>query len=176
MKLQLLDKNRLKVILEKDDLSYYDLSFATIDCKDRHTKEVFYSVIEQAKIQTGFNPKDKRLLIEAYPEDNGNILLYFTKIVSEKNESTELVYEFAQIDDILDSFKIFKKSFIRTFDFNIYKLKDKYFLSFIADTDDNASLSSMMLELNEYGKHNESFNKKSYLDEYAILLCENFSI
>ncbi len=176
MKLQLLDKNRLKVILEKEDLSYYDLTFATIDCKDKHTKEVFYSVIEQAKIQTGFNPKDRRLLIEAYPEEDGNILLYFTKIVPEKAESTELVYEFSQIDDILDSFKIFKKSHIRTFDFNIYKLKDKYFLSFIADTDDNALLSLLLLELNEYGTHNESFNKKSYLNEYATLICKNFTI
>ena len=175
MVLELMSDDRLKVLLEKEDLKQYDLSFVSIDYKNKKTKEVFWQVINIARRKTGFNPQGSKLLIEAYPENGGNVLLYVTKLGEKENKSNSFVFCFDDLDAVLDSLPQFKKSDIRTYNFNLYKMEKIFYLAFYTDCEEE-DLASLFLGLNEYGNEIKSPNKRSYLDEHGNLLVKNLRI
>lgn len=175
MVLELMSDDRLKVLLEKEDLKQYDLSFVTIDYRNKKTKEVFWQVINIARKKTGFNPQGSKLLIEAYPEHDGNVLLYVTKLGEKERKSNSFVFGFDNLDAVLDSLSLFKKTDIRTYGFNLYKMENRFYLAFYTDCETD-ELMPLFLDLNEYGDEIKTPNKRSYLDEHGSIFVENLKI
>ncbi|WRS26666.1 adaptor protein MecA [Oscillospiraceae bacterium MB08-C2-2] len=78
MEIILVSPEKLKIILTRQDMNNLSLEYEDMDYTDLQTKEVIVSLLEQAKEQAGFNPKNTKLFIEVYPTQEGGCVLYFT--------------------------------------------------------------------------------------------------
>jgi negative regulator of genetic competence, sporulation and motility len=83
MKLELINVNKIKIILEPEDLTKFDLSFDGLNYNELSTRQVFWEVMNVAKQRTGFDIDGSKLLVEAFPEPAGGFALYVTKVEDE---------------------------------------------------------------------------------------------
>lgn len=118
MIIELVDQSRLLILLAREDMATYGLSYDQLDWQDPHSRGVIRAILAVARRQTGFCAAGKRLLIEATPGGNGCLILV-TLLEEEKRkqyrvkrpreaERTEVcrcacVYEFQNAEDMLSA-------------------------------------------------------------------------
>ena len=160
MKLTVLNDDNIKILLEKDDLKKYEISFASIDYKNPKTKEVFWNVINTAKEEIGFNPTGSKLLIEAFPKSNGEVLLYVTRLPEEAESRAfgdaagkSYLFCFDTADSFLDSLNAVNSSGLEIIEKRFYSYQNRYYLYFFPNVQNrcyNKMMEKLMLYLFEY--------------------------
>lgn len=75
MNIEQLDPARILISLCNQDLEQYDVTFDTLDWKERHSRNVIRELLHYAADVTGINLNQKKLMIEALRYDNGCLLL-----------------------------------------------------------------------------------------------------
>lgn len=71
---------KLKVTLDYDDMTRYDLCAEQMDYDNTETRRVIWQILDEAKHRTGFNAAEDRILIQAYPGRKGGCEIYVTKL------------------------------------------------------------------------------------------------
>ena len=184
--------NRLKILMDKSDLKKFNISFLTLDYKSKKTREVFWEVINIAKFETGFDPSGSKLLIEAFPEKDGGLSLYVTKLAYQAlNEIPEnslynvaenlntYIFRFDSTDDILDACKLFLKKEVKISDSRLFEHEGAFYLIFDAFADsqkEEADIRKLVLNLSEYGSRIINKGLECYLAEHANILIEESAI
>ena len=110
MVIEQLDESRLFVLLSKEDMDRYKITFEQLDWHDCHSRQVVKELLALAREQTGFSALNKKLLIEVMPQRE-NCLILFTLLPKEgkkkrrvykiKEESQTVVYEFPTVENAL---------------------------------------------------------------------------
>ena len=86
MEIKRSSKNKLSIYLDAADMEELDITYEALDVLCPRTRRVFRQLLETALAQTGFDPDGGRLLIEAYPVEDGGCLLLFTLADQDKEE------------------------------------------------------------------------------------------
>ncbi len=80
MELILINSGKLKIMLTDDEMKKYDLDTDTIDYDTTSTRRAFWSILDDAKTQTGFDAASDRVFIQLYPSKKGGCEMYVTKL------------------------------------------------------------------------------------------------
>ena len=110
MKIEMVCENKVRLLLEAEDLDYYGLTFEEIDYDRPATQRAFRDMLNRARKDVGFSSDGCRLLVEAHPAPDGGCVLLVTKqplarkgrSLLRKAEEELCTYSFEQIDHLLD--------------------------------------------------------------------------
>ncbi len=80
MELILINASKLKIMLTDSDMEKYDLNAETVDYDNTATRRAFWSILDDAKTETGFNAASDRLFIQMYPSRDGGCEMFVTKL------------------------------------------------------------------------------------------------
>ena len=80
MELILINASKLKIMLTGDEMKKYDLDTDTIDYDTTATRKAFWSILDDARSETGFDAASDRVFIQLYPSKKGGCEMYVTKL------------------------------------------------------------------------------------------------
>ena len=121
MNIILISDDRLKVVLTDRDLSGYGIRIEDIDYGNTETKRVFWTILDKAKNETGFDAALSRIFIQIYPDSRGGCEMYVSRIGNKRSsrsrtdgvrcaiggesdgEAVEYVYRFEGLDDLISA-------------------------------------------------------------------------
>lgn len=110
MIIERVDETRLMIVLAREDMIEYDLSFSTLDWRDFHSRKVIKQLLALAREKTGFITQGKRMMIEAAPGGDGCLILVTLlhsgrskgrNVYKIKQSCGVLVYEFSTAEDLM---------------------------------------------------------------------------
>lgn len=164
MKIEKLTENKIRIILNIDDLAQKNIDIHSLIKNTDGTQKFFKNILKQAQKEVGFDIEDSRLLIEAFLSNDGFFILTFTKIANEtpsrkmaipkvkrkdfKLSSNNAVYQFDTFNEFcnfctylnntkLGNLKKFAKKI------SLYEYNTKYFLVF-SEIDTNFKNSNLV--------------------------------
>ncbi len=155
MFIEQLDKTRLLITLEHEDLDVFDLEPYSISMENKETKSLFKQLLTLAAIKAGITIKDKVLSVETMPYDFGCFLLVTIKpknkrkIYKIKKFCSYLLAEFENASAMLDGVKKLYSENLITYSCDLYSGNGKYYLLF---TSKAVLPNTLSLLLAEYGK------------------------
>ena len=80
MELILISDSKLKIMLSRQDMEYYELSNEEIDYDNTETRRAFWQILDEAKHKTGFDAAEEKVFIQLYPSKEGGCEMYVTKV------------------------------------------------------------------------------------------------
>lgn len=80
MELIMINSSKLKIMLTGDDMKKYDLDTDAVNYNTTATRRAFWSILDDAKNQTGFDAATDNLFIQLYPSKAGGCEMYVTKM------------------------------------------------------------------------------------------------
>ncbi len=151
IKIERISPNKIKVTLTMDDLREWDIDLNAISYNSPETQELFWSMIRKAETEANFFIDGSQLIVEAMPARSEGFVMIITKLDEDearferivksrirKNEirarlkttrvfHNPIVYEFTQLDDLIDACNVIKNRFIGLS--ALYMLENTYYLS-----------------------------------------------
>ena len=79
MELIVVNSQKLKIILDKDDMLSFDISGEDLDYSSAKTRKALGNILERAKAETGFDTGNDRLYIQVFLSVDGGCEMFFTK-------------------------------------------------------------------------------------------------
>lgn len=193
MKIEKLTDNKIRVILDIDDLAEKNINIDSLIKNTDFSQKLFKKMLNQAKKEVGFETEDSQVLIEAYISSEGYFIITFTKIannlvekitpstspkpkVKRRNLNTSCktaIYQFDKFDDFtnfctyLDNLSFQNvKGFAKKI--SLYEYQRKYFLVFSEINIGFKGISFLYTSISEFGKLvSNSKNFESKLIEYG---------
>ena len=94
MKIEILKENKLKIMLEPDDLKKWGIDASNVLKNEPHSRDMFVEILKRAEKETGFCCINSRLVVEsAVNSEKKQLTLYVTKVASQKDkELFEKIY------------------------------------------------------------------------------------
>ncbi len=86
MKIEKLTENKIRIILNIDDLAKKNIDIQSLIKNTDGTQKFFKNILKEAQKEVGFDIQDSKLLIEAFISNDGFFILTFTKISNPSNE------------------------------------------------------------------------------------------
>ena len=120
MELLLVSDSKLKIMLTAADMEKYDLRVEEIDYDNTHTRRALWEILDEAKLQSGFDAASDKVLIQLYPSRDGGCEIFVTKLglippiaertISRSNRVTMLaarqgVYRFDSFKNLIGAIK-----------------------------------------------------------------------
>lgn len=155
MFIEQLDKTRLLITLEHDDLDVFDLEPYSISMEDKETKSLFKHILTLAAIKAGITIKNKKLSVETMPYDSGCFLLVTIKpkdsrkIYRMKKNTSHLIVKFNCVSSMLDALQRLYRQGYLTYRCSAYSKCGCYYLLFSSKA---LFPREMTVILSEYGK------------------------
>lgn len=150
MKFEKLNENKIRITLTIQDLAEKEIDFHVFMSNSAEAQDVLLDMLEQAKKETGFDPEDYNLKVEALEMADTNFIFTITKLppeekskiskrkftVKRKNivpSSTQAVYCFNSFDDFNDFLVFLSKNTLFNYkklakSITLYEYKEKYYL------------------------------------------------
>ncbi|MBQ3641522.1 adaptor protein MecA [bacterium] len=91
MKIEKLTDNKIRIILNIDDLAKKNIDVHSLIKNSDGTQKFFKKILKEAQKEVGFEVEDSKLLIEAFISTDGFFILTFTKIANEIKERTVII-------------------------------------------------------------------------------------
>ncbi len=132
MKIEILKENKLKIMLEPDDLKEWGIDASNVLKNEPHSRDMFVEILKRAEKETGFCCVNSKLVVEsAINSDKRQLTLYVTKVSSEKDrelfdkiycendvcvisgervnlqEDSSVMARFKTLEDVVDVSKVF---------------------------------------------------------------------
>ena len=79
MKFLIINSNKLKIVINKEDIEKYGINFGSNEKHSDRAKKSLWRVLDAAEEECGFNASGERLLIQLYPVSDGGEI-FVTKI------------------------------------------------------------------------------------------------
>lgn len=159
MQIEKVNKNKLKVILNTNDLKENHIDLNTFMANSLESQELFLDILDLAEEEFGFYVDNSKLVIESVSLANNIFIFTITKLSENKHTiSQNYIYSFNTFDQIASIFSFMDKNSFS----NIYTYNNKFYL--IIDKDNklntileefsNSKIDSYYLEniLLEHGK------------------------
>lgn len=150
MKFEKLNENKIRITLTIQDLAEKEIDFHVFMSNSAEAQDVLLDMLEQAKKETGFDPEDYNLKVEALVMADTNFIFTITKLppeekskiskrkftVKRKNivpSSTQAVHCFNSFDDFNDFLVFLSKNTLFNYkklakSITLYEYKEKYYL------------------------------------------------
>lgn len=82
MELILISDSRLKIMLTAEDMRLHGITCDTLDKSSITSRKAFWNILDEAKLQTGFDPAGSKLFVQMYPSKTGGCELFVTRLGS----------------------------------------------------------------------------------------------
>ena len=177
MRIEKLNKDKIKVTLTTAELINLDIDVKRLspDSKELHT--FLFHIMETIREETGFNPYNGQVVVEATPSQDGISILVkrlnkgIKKVVSvkpkKKEPGTECVFYFETFNDMCGAISEIDKSILSKA--SIFKLNKTYCI-LIRNDNENMRGINVIREFTErmsiYPLQNE------YIKEHALLVAK----
>lgn len=137
MKIEKIATNKLRIIVNIDDIDKYDSCNSDIDLslfmKDKkRTSKLISSILKDIEKNINFNTTNSNLIIDMFSSENDFIIFILTRIVTNKKTSTlGVLYKFDKFNDFLEfcinlnnisNYKIIPKHIV------LYEYKNIYYI------------------------------------------------
>lgn len=152
MYIEQLDKTRLLITLEHEDLDVFDLEPYSISMENKETKALFKQLLTLAAIKAGIQIKDKVLSVETMPYDFGCFLLVTIKPKCTRKKyriKKDTSYQLVEFENAMTMLDCLKNLYIRNFNkfnCNLYRYNGKYYLLFFSKAIFPTCLSLLLSE------------------------------
>lgn len=80
MELIMINDSKLKIMLTEEDMQRFALDCSSVNYDNTETRRAFWSILDEAKHQTGFDAASDRVFIQLYPSKEGGCEMYVTKV------------------------------------------------------------------------------------------------
>ena len=162
MLVKVLDENRVKILMEDQDVEFYDLPFEKINDEEPQVRSFLYDLIQKTHEETGVNLKNCRLMVEVIPGVSRSYYILITRMPGDGTEKLE----FDKIDRTDSEMYLFKindgAGVLRFFDYlknfrpaksELYYYQHCYYaaLAFRPYQTARADFSSFIMQLEEFG-------------------------
>lgn len=160
MRIEKLADNKIKVTLTSEDLTHMDIKIEQLTPNSKELHTFLFNVMETIREETGFNPYNGQVVVEATPLKDG-ISIMVSKLASEKKTMTK--EEFKHIKSI----KPKKKQ--STVKFILY-----YFDDFEVMCDALVNIEEEAVKSGKLYKHSDTYclmvkKDESYIKTHCIL-------
>lgn len=198
MKIEKLTDNKIRIILNIDDLIKKNIDVRSLIKNTDGTQRFFKNLLKQAQKEVDFDVQDSKLLIEAFISTDGFFVLTFTKFSNETSKqkvsiprgkrkiantaSKYAIYKFDTFDEFcsfctyLNNTKLGNlKKLAKTI--SLYEYCSNYFLVFSEINKDFENTSLFYISISEFAKlasNSSSFASK--LVEYGKVIFKNNAI
>ena len=198
MKIEKLTDNKIRIILDIDDLIKKNIDVHSLIKNTDVTQKFFKKILKQAQKEVDFDVQDSKLLIEAYISTDGFFVLTFTKISTEtSNKKLSIPRGKRKITNIYSNYAIYKfdtfdefcsfctylnntklgnlKKFAKNI--SLYEYSSNYFLVFSEINTDFENTSLFYISISEFAKlasNSPCFASK--LVEYGKVIFKNNAI
>ena len=85
MELILINKNKLKIMLDENDMKKYHIGSES-DCAEGSTRKAIRNLLENAKDQIGFDTDGEEIFVQLYASKRGGCELFVTKCQAQNDE------------------------------------------------------------------------------------------
>ena len=182
MLVKVLDENRVKILMEDNDIDFYNLPFEKLNYDDPLSRAFIYELIQKTYDQTGVDFMDCRVMIEVIPGVSRAYYILLTKIEHEgreqfefdkadKAESEIYIYKLSFGTEVLRFFKCFQE--FKPESSELYYYNQKYYitLSFSPAITIDPKFGIFLNRLEEYGgKVLYNYANEAFLKEWGELL------
>lgn len=185
MNIILISDDRLKVTLTDSDLVGYGIRIEDIDYDNTETRRVFWSILDKAKIETGFDAAVSRIFIQIYPDSHGGCDMYVSKIGDRRSarksdspvkckigniqeeKKAEYIYRFSCADHLISACRALKyMGFLGSSSAYVEddSANSNYYLILKAE-------AKWLLFLSEYGEKRSDRYGKCWITERCRQIC-----
>lgn len=198
MKFEKLNNDKIRIILDLQDLQDNDIDYQSFMSNSSDTQRLFMDMLDEAEEQIGFTTKDYKIMVEALATIDGNFIITVTRSLPDidlppvpkkrniqikrkkhKLDSNILIYEFSKFDDFCDFLKHLdslnlKNIITFTKQFSLYTYKSHYYLLMDDINLDYPYIKTFLFTITEFGK---SINSQSLfrhkLTEYGCIVIKS---
>ena len=89
MELILISDAKLKVMLSPEDMRRYDITCDDLDSTEIASRRAFWSILDEARSRTGFDPAGHKIFVQMYPSRSGGCELFVTRLGAKKEGDTK---------------------------------------------------------------------------------------
>lgn len=89
MELILISDTKLKVMLSPEDMRRFDITCDDLDSTALASRRAFWSILDEARSQTGFDPSGHKIFVQMYPSRGGGCELFVTRLGGKKDGDTK---------------------------------------------------------------------------------------
>ena len=196
MELILINPTKLKIMLTCEEMKKYDLDADAIDYDTTATRKAFWSILDDARSETGFDAASDKVFIQLYPSKKGGCEMYVTKLgdtspIGRIGKSGRAVAKSDRSSDGRKRFGAFSFDSMESMLRVCHRLLDigwrgesrayrdncgKFFL-FLADAFHNAYAPPDSLSfITEYGSFENADRLRLYISEHAACICERKAV
>ena len=180
MYIEQLDKSRLLINIEHEDLSIFELEPDKISMSNNETRNLFKQILALAAVKTGISLRDNTSSVDIMPYNNGCFILATfkakqkRKIYKIKKTSSYILTKFKNAADMLDAVKMLYNNGFIEYGCNMYSGSIGYFLLLSS----KAALPKIMrIMLSEYGTICPCDGLTAVrLGEVCTLICRNKTV
>ena len=79
MKFEKLNNDKIRIILDLQDLQDNDIDYQSFMSNSSDTQRLFMDMLDEAEEQIGFTTKDYKIMVEALATIDGNFIITVTK-------------------------------------------------------------------------------------------------
>lgn len=196
MELIVINSSKLKIMLSGDDMKRYDIDADKIDYDTTATRRAFWSILDDAKTETGFNAASDRLFIQLYPSKKGGCEMYVTKVddsyqkaEAKKETNTRIdeahygahkrmeAYAFPDMEALL---AVCRRLLTLGYDGESHAFRDdrrgQFFLLISRYTYGAYTYLDEFSFITEYGRAENLKQTKLYISEHATCICADRAV
>ena len=145
MQIEKINNNKLKVVLNINDLEENNIDLNNFMANSLQSQELFLDILDLAEEQFNFYVHDSKLIIESISLANNIFVFTITKLnETTDNNSANYIYCFENFDDIANILEYINPN-------NLFKYNDKYYL-----ISNNENVNSIIDEFS-YQKINSNY-------------------
>lgn len=196
MKIEKINENKIKIILNHQDLASKNIDFHTFMANTIDSQDLFFDVLNTAEKEFGFDTKNYQVRIDAFAISSGDFILTITrslpsevkdlniltpskkKVTAKRKKTsydfTNIIYSFNSFDDFCNfiSFFYFENLPYSNIAKNIvlYEYKDNYYLLFKQINLNYTYLKKLFSFITEFATY------KTNPDLFITILSENGKI
>lgn len=192
MFLKVINTDKVKILVEENDIIEYGLSFESLDYNDSLSKDFVLHLLEETFLKTGINFLDSKILIEAVPAISNSFYVIITRISYSDDPSVNFdkttkcdhdtyLFELSVPENIFDIISVIRKSNYKTGNMYLYEYHNKLYFSidFPPETADSEDFYLLIRKITEHSdKCRWRITNEAILKEWGTLLIspEQFSI
>lgn len=162
MQIQKISNNKLKVILNSNDLNEKNIDIDSFLSHSVESQDLFFEILDLAEEEYDFDIENNKAVVETISLDNKLFILTITKLKQDSintYEKKSTIYCFNNIFDIFNIY-LFNNNILNNS--SIYKLNNKYYVLF---KETNLSLENSFCEFSKPIRNSESM--EDILIEYG---------
>lgn len=193
MKIEKLDNDKIRIILNIEDLKNNNIDFHSFMSNSKESQNLFLYMLDIAEEQLGFITDNYKVSIETMYLNNGSFVLNITRFKTDSflktprvttkrkdfsSDPNSSIYVFSSIDDFLDFYSKFTScinlDIFKDCKYSLYYFESKYYMIINSDCLNTKYRNLFLYILSEFS--NLITNSQSIitnLQEHGKCLCKN---